>query len=405
LKLDPYGTVPAAIRWAAFSPDDRTLAIASQFGSVTLWDATTGRQRATLLSFVDPTRDGGTVAFSNDGKMLAAGDREGVLRLWNVETGELQASFKGHAAEIASVAFSPDGKSVLSGSADKTARLWNVVTGQELLSLKEHKSRVTLVVFAPDGNRLATASGHEVKLWFAATEPEAAAFRVELDPDDPDGPRAANLSGDRLVDSDQPEEAEAAYLKAQARLEELTAALPNIPDYRRELAYSLVGAALLPLNTREAPIAEQAHRRVRELYETLSPDQKQSLAGSLYRRGYDQGRLKRWNAAAALFEESVKLAPAKGAYWNKLGAAQYRVGDWQAALEAFEQSMKLRNGGDAFDWFFLAMAHWQLGEKEEARKWYDQAAAWMDKNQPKNDDLRRFRAEAAELLELEKKTN
>ena len=44
------------------------------------------------------------------------------------------------------------------------------------------------------------------------------------------------------------------------------------------------------------------------------------------------------------------------------------------------------------------MAHWQLGEKEAARKWYDQAVAWMDKNQPNNEELRRFRAEAAELL-------
>ena len=60
--------------------------------------------------------------------------------------------------------------------------------------------------------------------------------------------------------------------------------------------------------------------------------------------------------------------------------------------------MELRGGGDAFDWFFLGMAHWQLDHKDEARKWYDEAIEWMDKNQPQNDELRRFRAEAAELL-------
>jgi hypothetical protein len=42
----------------------------------------------------------------------------------------------------------------------------------------------------------------------------------------------------------------------------------------------------------------------------------------------------------------------------------------------------------------------RLGEKDKAREWYDRAVQWMDKNQPKNDELRRFRAEAAELLEL-----
>jgi hypothetical protein len=60
-------------------------------------------------------------------------------------------------------------------------------------------------------------------------------------------------------------------------------------------------------------------------------------------------------------------------------------------------------GGDAGQWFFLAMAHRQVGEKDKAREWYDKAVEWMDKNEPKNDELRRFRAEAAELLELKAK--
>ena len=38
-----------------------------------------------------------------------------------------------------------------------------------------------------------------------------------------------------------------------------------------------------------------------------------------------------------------------------------------------------------------------------ARKWYDQAVEWMDKNQPTNKELRRFRSEAAELLGVKEK--
>ena len=49
------------------------------------------------------------------------------------------------------------------------------------------------------------------------------------------------------------------------------------------------------------------------------------------------------------------------------------------------------------------MAHWQLGHKEEARKWYDQAVGWMETNNPRNEELLRFRAEAAELLKIDKK--
>ena len=42
--------------------------------------------------------------------------------------------------------------------------------------------------------------------------------------------------------------------------------------------------------------------------------------------------------------------------------------------------MVLQKGGDACDWLFLAMAHWQLGHEEDAHKWYNQALSWMDKN-------------------------
>ena len=63
--------------------------------------------------------------------------------------------------------------------------------------------------------------------------------------------------------------------------------------------------------------------------------------------------------------------------------------------EAFRIASK---GGISHDWFFLAMSHWQLGDKKQARQWYDQAVAWMDKHMPQNEELIRFHAEAAEVL-------
>ena len=96
--------------------------------------------------------------------------------------------------------------------------------------------------------------------------------------------------------------------------------------------------------------------------------------------------------------KATELEPTQGMFWNTLGAAQYRAGDSQAAIDALHKAMELRRGGDGFDWFFLAMAHWQLGNKEQARKWNDRAVAWMQKNQPDNEDLLCFRAEAAKLM-------
>jgi superkiller protein 3 len=107
--------------------------------------------------------------------------------------------------------------------------------------------------------------------------------------------------------------------------------------------------------------------------------------------------------AVKLARKAVQLEPKNRIYWQTLGYAEYRVGNWESAIAALEKVKALGSPGDSVEWFPLAMAHWQLGHKEEARKWYDRAVAWMDKNQPKNEELRRFRAESAVLLGIEKK--
>ena len=104
--------------------------------------------------------------------------------------------------------------------------------------------------------------------------------------------------------------------------------------------------------------------------------------------------------AVALASEAVQSASDCGAFWNTLGVAHYRAADRKAAIEALQKSMELTSGGNSGDFFFLAMAHWQLGEKEEAQRWYGQAVKWMDENKPDDEELRRFRAEAAALLEI-----
>ena len=57
---------------------------------------------------------------------------------------------------------------------------------------------------------------------------------------------------------------------------------------------------------------------------------------------------------------------------------------------------------EAFDLFFLAMAHQQLGHRHEARGCYDQAVRWLEaqKSVPDSDaqGLAAFRAEAESVL-------
>jgi len=109
------------------------------------------------------------------------------------------------------------------------------------------------------------------------------------------------------------------------------------------------------------------------------------------------------NRAVELAKKAVELDPAQGTFWNTLGVAQYRAGDWNAATAALKKSEDLLKGNElSFNAFFLAMAQWQLGNKAEARKWHDKAVAWMAKNKPQDEELLRFRAEAEQLLGLNK---
>ena len=124
-------------------------------------------------------------------------------------------------------------------------------------------------------------------------------------------------------------------------------------------------------------------------------------------------RLRNPHRAGQLAKEAVQLEPYNGNSWTALGLARYRESEWQEARTALDRSLQLQLGGrggalpwdDAIDWFFLAMVHWRLGNHDEARKSYDEAIKCMDQNKLQNDvrndeQLRRFQAEAEELLKI-----
>jgi hypothetical protein len=66
-------------------------------------------------------------------------------------------------------------------------------------------------------------------------------------------------------------------------------------------------------------------------------------------------------------------------------------------------SIAIQKGGTAFDFFPLAVAYWHLAAKEKARARFDQAVAWIEKNESKDKDLAEFRKEAADALGVKAK--
>jgi hypothetical protein len=73
--------------------------------------------------------------------------------------------------------------------------------------------------------------------------------------------------------------------------------------------------------------------------------------------------------ALHLATKAVEQAPQVGEIWSTVGVVRYRVRDWNAAPAALTKSMQISGGDDCTDWFFLAMAHWQRGDKVQAKQW------------------------------------
>ena len=83
--------------------------------------------------------------------------------------------------------------------------------------------------------------------------------------------------------------------------------------------------------------------------------------------------------------------------FTALGMVNYRQGNWEAALKDLQTSHDHKYEG--FDnLVFLAMTHWQLGNKEEAGKCYEQASAYKNDHYL-NRAEREFFEEASHLID------
>ena len=82
-----------------------------------------------------------------------------------------------------------------------------------------------------------------------------------------------------------------------------------------------------------------------------------------------------------------------------LGAGHYRSGDFAAAVEALNHTMTLPPGRDISAAFFLAMAEWKLGNREQAQSWREQALEWMAAKSSNAPEDILFRSESAELFQ------
>src|SRR5262249_24111549 len=278
-------------------------------------------------------------------------------------------------------------------------------TGQERLTLKGHKGSVTALAFTPDGNTLASGSADgTVRLWHAAADAEARTRKTWPDRDDPADPQALNEAADRLWEAGRQDGAEKLIRQALAALQKLAADPSADAGYRRELPLTWFRLGRLLTKDEQSEEATRAREQAGKLQANLPPRDRVMLAqryahlGDLlvrldrreeanaanaqaleldpgnwrhwHRRAGAFARLKQWDKAVADYSKLIELQPPEPSHWHALGVANYRAGDWKAAIAALKREDQLSRGWHfSANAFYIAMAHWQSGEKELARKW------------------------------------
>jgi hypothetical protein len=78
-------------------------------------------------------------------------------------------------------------------------------------------------------------------------------------------------------------------------------------------------------------------------------------------------------------EKVAQAFPTNYVYAYTHGAALLRAGQLEEAQRKLTEANTLhRSGGTPYEWLLLAMTHARLGHAEEAKKWLDRAAQWLD---------------------------
>jgi serine/threonine protein kinase/WD40 repeat protein len=359
-KHHPDRPIPLAphadARYTAVSPDGQWAVTGSHwYTKVKIWAARTGKLVKEL-----PIETGSSVGFSPDGKWLAT--TGGGLSLWEVGSWNPGKQIGGGA-----FAFAPDSQLLAVETGHGVIRLVSPDSGQEYARLEDpNQERACGICFSPDGAHLIapTHDSQSIHIW------DLRAIREQL--------VKMGLDWALRPYPPAPEVNESQPLRIQVELGEQA----ELPRDRAQIARQEI---------------EQQRRAL-----AANPDDAAACNSLAWNYLTAPEALRDVKAALALALKAVQLEP-NPMFRNTLGLAYYRAGRYREAVAALEPNLKDQvDWALAFDLYFLAMSDHQLGERAEARQFYDLAVRWSDAHveaiSPYLTELTAVQAEAAELL-------
>jgi WD40 repeat protein len=160
----PDGELPlqAAFAWDISAPLGDRIAVADEYGLITVWDM---RRRAPVETYQDRGRaETRSLALGRNGTLLVSGGLGRTLTLRD----HAIPPFSGHSGGVNDLAVSPHGTLVASAGADGTVRLWDLA-GKPVGVLGDHADRVEAAAWHPDGRQLvALTRSHTITVWDTA---------------------------------------------------------------------------------------------------------------------------------------------------------------------------------------------------------------------------------------------
>jgi len=443
-KYEPISSV-------AWSPDGKRLASAAYAHDIKVWDISSGRALPTVMGHTGEVR---VVIWSPDGKRLASAGDDGTVKLWDPGSGQELLSLPGSFA-----AWSCDGQCLATiGDPDGAIRIWDASPGYAFAGGVDYPTEINR---ARVGRLVGMAIDHSVaEAWDDAITDLSEALRLDPKSEIAYSERARAHSAKKEYDQAiadyteairlDPKNAETYanrgplfyYLKGESdkAIADFTEAIRLDPKnattyHNRGWVYDAKG---------------ESDKAIADYTEAIRLDPE--LAAAYANRGSVYDKKGEYDKAIADYTEAIRLDPENAAMHNSRGFAYCVKGEYDKAIadlsEAIRLDPKLPNAHAHRGWAYakkgeydkaiadcneavrllqagatahleepreirsvleaevamvLAEVHWRLGHKDLARRWFDKAVVWMDKNKAEAERHRRFRAEAAKLLGIDEK--
>ena len=152
------------MRSVRFTPDGKTLASASDDGTIRLIDC------SAAYSGASPPEQPGivtSISFSSDSEFLATSNDKNEGRLWSVLAGDSMAFPPNQSDQgVCCMAFSPIGGTLAIGRSDGTVNLVDPITGKQRIDIACPQAVLRSLIFSPDGEMMAGCfSNGEIKVW------------------------------------------------------------------------------------------------------------------------------------------------------------------------------------------------------------------------------------------------